>query len=256
MPTKRRQQKRAKHEAKRKAKRKAIQQHAAATGGKRGMLLEALKWPLLECWVNEDWQDPTILNQVVVARRDPLTDEVRAGIYLVDRACLGVKNAYAANFATPTEFRERLLAEMKERQSLIQVDINFAAAIVKAGLDYAATLEFQPHKDYRLAAILLQDADPAAVKEEIPVGGPEGKPFFVAGPYDHVDAITAKLIRKVGVGNFSFMTPMSKAPEGFNFGEDWEDDEDFDGLFDDDVDENIIEGDDIDWLLEDADEDE
>jgi len=259
MPTKRRQQKREKHEAKRKARRKAVQQHTAAGSGKRGMLLEALKWPVLECWVNTDWKDSITLNQVVVARHNPLTDEVRIGIYLVDRACLGVKDAHTANFISPFEFRREVLAHISQSQKLVQVDFNLAAAIVKAGLDYAATLGFQPHKDYRLAAILLQDADPGAVKEEIPVGGPEGKPFFVAGPYDNAEAIMAKLIRKVGIENFNYLLPVEEPPSGFDFDrgwegtedfeEDWEEDEDFD-----DMDENVIEGDDIAWLLDDEDE--
>lgn len=271
MPTKRKQQKREKHEAKRKAIRKAIRQHTAG-GGKHAMLLEAQKWPVMECWLSKNWKDTTVITQIAVARRSPLTGEIRAGIYLVDLACLGVKNARVANFFSSTEFNERLLDGMKKSQPLIPADINLAAAIVKAGLDYAATLGFQPHKDYRLASILLQDADPGAVKEEIPVGGPDGKPFFISGPYDNIQAIIAKLTRKVGIGNFDYMAQIGPPTGDFDFDENWEEGFAFeDEAFEDDAfedegfedeedegfegvpDENIIEGNDIDWLLEDAD---
>lgn len=48
---------------------------------------------------------------------------------------------------------------------VIEVDVNLAAAIIKAGSDYAASLGSAPQ--VCPAAILLGDTDPAAVTEEI-----------------------------------------------------------------------------------------
>jgi len=212
MPTNRRQQKRARHAAKRKAKRKATRPRSAPTSV-RSMLTRALKWPLMECWVNADWKDPTQLNQVIVARRNPMTGEVYAGVYLVDRACLGVKDAYPANFVSAGEFRRKLLVHVQQSQDLMRIDFDLAAAIVKAGLDYAAQFGFRPHRDYHNAAILLQDAKPEAVNKDIPVGGPEGKPFFIVGPHDNAQRILSRLERNPGPGNYHFMAPFDPEME-------------------------------------------
>jgi hypothetical protein len=244
MPQNRRDQKRARHEAKRKAKRKAARTQLSSRS-RKAMLRAALAWPVMECWVNEEWKDPTQLNQVVVTRRDPLTGEVRAGTYLVDRACLGVKNAYAANFINAESFRREMLSGMIERQKLIEVDFNLAAKIVKVGIAYAAQFGFRPHRDYLEASILLQDADPDSVDIEIPVGGPEGKPYFFAGPYDNTVKILARLRQQLGPDGFNYMMPIG-ADAGLLLDDDedelflWDDDEDEE--YDLDVDEaEIIE---------------
>ncbi len=205
-----RQQKLERKAAKRKAKQKAVR--AAGTySGHKAYLRQAATWPVLECWANQDWRDPTKLNQVILARRNPLTGEVAMASFLVDRACLGIKNALAARFVTAQEFRTQYLANAGRNQALSQVDVNLAAAIVKAGLEYAASLKFRPHRDYTEAAILLGDADPSAITETIAVGGPEGKPFFIAGPYDNPDKIMAHLRRLLGPDEFHFTAPIDPA---------------------------------------------
>lgn len=207
MPQSRREQSRARREAKRKEKRKAARPQLSARS-KKALLRATLAWPVMECWINEMWKDPTQLNQVIVTRRNPATGEVYAGTYLLDRACLGVKDAYAANFINAESFRREMLAHLSQRQELVKIDFNLAAKIVKVGLEYAAQFGFRPHRDYQEASILLQDADPDAVDIEIPVGGPEGKPFFVAGPYDNADKIVARLTQQLGPEGFHFIMPV------------------------------------------------
>ncbi|MGC9395207.1 MAG: hypothetical protein ACP5J4_10145 [Anaerolineae bacterium] len=208
MPKSRREKKRARREAKRKAKRKAIRRRSQPRG-KKAMLRASLAWPVMECWVNEDWEDPTQLNQVIVTRRNPATGEVYAGTYLVDRACLGVKNADVANFIDAGEFRREVLSILGQNQELVAIDFNLAAKIVQAGLEYAEQFGFRPHRDYRDASILLQDADPDGVDVEVPVGGPEGKPYYMAGPYDNAEKIVARLTQQLGPDGFHFMMPLS-----------------------------------------------
>ncbi|HOU15871.1 MAG TPA: hypothetical protein PKZ84_22430 [Anaerolineae bacterium] len=202
MPQSRREQSRARREAKRKEKRKSMKPQLSAHS-KRAILRAALAWPIMECWINEEWKDPKQLNQIVVARRNPATGEVVVGLYLVDRACLGVKNAHAANFINAESFRRELLAHLRQSQELIKIDFNLAAKIVEVGLEYGAQFGFRPHRDYEDASILLQDADPDAVDVEIPVGGPDGKPRFVSGPYDNVPKIMARLMHQLGPGGFT-----------------------------------------------------
>lgn len=245
MPKSRREQKRARREARRKEKRKASRSRSAPRS-RRTMLHEALNWPVMECWVNEDWEDPAALNQVVVARRNPMTGVVYASVILVDRACLGVKNAYASNFVDAGQFRRELLSHIRQSQELVRINFNLAAAIVEAGLEYAAQFGFRPHRDYRDASILLKDANPGAVDVEIPVGGEDGKPFFVAGPYDNVDRIIAKLLRQLGPDGFHYLAPtveetaLDLLDEG-----DWE-------LIEEDGEEALDDGDIIDIELSDG----
>lgn len=224
MPT-RREQKRAKHEAKRKEKRQAMARQTAPRS-LRSLLMMALKWPVVECWVNQDWEDATQLNQVLVARRNPVTGEVYVGTYLVDRACLGVKDAYAAAFASLSDFHRELLNKVKQRQALKKVDFNLAAAVVKAGLNYAASLDLHPHRDYREASILLRDANPDPLVPTIPVGGKDGKPFYFAGPYDNGERIVAHLMRRLGPNGFNYLLPVGPDMEFMDLDEgelgDWE----------------------------------
>ena len=230
MPKSRQQKKRERHAAKRKAKRRSGRARHVPMG-RKAILRRAARWPMLGCWVNKEWRDPTKLNQVVVARRDPYTGEVVACTVLLDRACLGAKNALVANFATAAEFRKELLEHLKKTQELIEIELNLAAAIIKAGIDYAAQLGFRPHSDYKEAAILLGDADPQVVTEEIAVGGPEGKPLYVSGPYDNPEKIVAHLRRKVGPDGFHFLYAIGGPPEDEDFLEDeWLEDDDDDTL--------------------------
>ncbi|MEA3396656.1 MAG: hypothetical protein U9R05_04265 [Chloroflexota bacterium] len=224
MPKSRQQKKRERHAAKRKAKRRSRRARLVPTG-RKAILRRASHWPVLGCWVNKDWRDTTELNQVAIARRNPHTGEVFAGVVLMDRACLGAKNAFASNFATAAEFRKELLGHIRQAQELTEIELNLAAAIIKAGIDYAAQFGFRPHADYREAAILLGDADPDAVTEEIPVGGPEGKPLYVSGPYDNPEKIMAHLRRKVGPDGFNSVYAIDGPPEGFEGLEIEEDDE-------------------------------
>jgi len=63
--------------------------------------------------------------------------------------------------------------------------------------------------------LVLGDADPDACDVPIPLGGKDGKPFFIAGPYDNVDRIMAKLTRKLGPDGFHFLFPVSGDEEIF-----------------------------------------
>ena len=49
---------------------------------------------------------------------------------------------------------------------------------------------------------------PDACDVPIPLGDGTGRPFFIAGPYDNVPAILARLRRAVGDGQFRYMIPI------------------------------------------------
>ena len=111
------------------------------------------------------------------------------------------------------EYRE-LRDGMKANQDMIEADINLVAKIIREAIAYAEELGFKPDPDYRDAMLVLGDADPDACDVPIPLGK-DGKPFFVAGPYDNVDQIMAKLTRKLGPEGFHFLVPLSGDEEFF-----------------------------------------
>ena len=67
--------------------------NALGLGRARLTLAELGQWPLMECLISQSWQDTTQLCQVAVARQSPATGEVIVGGFVIDLACLGVKNA-------------------------------------------------------------------------------------------------------------------------------------------------------------------
>lgn len=169
--------------------------------------------------MTKDWQNTRNIIQVLVARRS-LLGEVICGVFLVDLGCLGVKNAFPSKaFGSVGEYRSNLRRSTTERQEMVPTDLNLAARVIREAVTYARSLGFAPNRDYPDAAILLGDADPDACDVPIPLGNGEGKPLFIAGPYDNSRRTIAQLIRAVGVGNFEYLVPLEDVVEGED--EDW-----------------------------------
>jgi hypothetical protein len=168
----------------------------------RGLLRASGDWPLYECLLAEEWQKEGAIIQILVARRSP-SGQIAIGTFLVDLGCLGVKSAFGRLFDTRREYEE-LRNGMMSRQDMIKTDVNLVAKIVREAIAYADRLGFRPDPDYRDAMLVLGDADPDACDVPIPMGK-DGKPLFIAGPYDNVDRIMAKLTRKLGPDGFHFL---------------------------------------------------
>jgi hypothetical protein len=180
-------------------------------GGQRILPRAAGEWPLLEAWLHQNWRDTAQINQILVARRGP-AGQIGVGSFVVDLGCLGVKNAFGYQL-DPDEYRN-LLRDMKSRQEMVKADLNLVAKILREAIAYADALGFKPHRDYRQAAPILGDADPDACAEEIPLGQ-DGKPLYISGPYDNVDAILAKLRRAVGPDGFHYLVHLGGPPDDF-----------------------------------------
>jgi len=210
-PSKKQRQKALQRKAAKRKQKRAISTRPRLTGG-RALLRAADGWPLHECLLTKAWQEPGEIIQILVARRSP-TGQIAVGTFLVDLGCLGVKSAFGRPLHTMQEYRE-LRDGMKANQDMIKADINLVAKIIREAIAYAGELGFKPHPDYRDAMLVLGDADPDACEVPIPLGK-DGKPFFVAGPYDNVDRIMSKLTRKLGPDGFHFLVPLSGDEEFF-----------------------------------------
>ena len=181
----------------------------ASTAGpkSRGTLLrEAPAWPLHECLLSRDWQKSGAITQALVARRSP-DGPIAAALFLIDLGCLGIKNGFT-RLCSSEEYHQ-LRQEVQARQEMGRVELNLVAKVIQEASDYAERLGFAPHPDARRGMTLLAGADPAACDTPIPLGDGQGKPLFIAGPYDNVQAIMAKLERAVGRDGFAGLVPLS-----------------------------------------------
>ncbi|MFL5801811.1 MAG: hypothetical protein ACJ8CR_08710 [Roseiflexaceae bacterium] len=169
-----------------------------------GMALAA-GWPVHEVLLSRGWEQEAALTTILVARRSPASGKVAAALFLVDLACLGVKSAQVKLFKDAAEYAAGLRAHAQRVQPMAPADFDLAAKIIFTGLEYAAGLGLKPDPVFAQAQHLLAGADPAACPTPVRTGGPEGKPFFVAGPYDDARRIVAQLLRTVGEGNFHYL---------------------------------------------------
>jgi hypothetical protein len=194
--------------ARRKEKKQALARSAPA--GPRAMLAQAARWPVHECLMTADWQTEGQIVQILVARRSP-EGMIGIGVYLVDLACLGVKDAFARVLPSTLDYEDGTRASMMERQALMTTDLDTVARVIREGIGYARSLGFAPHPDYAGAAVMLHGADPDASSVEVPLGI-NGRPCYFVGPHDNVGRVLNQLIRSVGPGNFDFMGPAEMVP--------------------------------------------
>lgn len=166
-------------------------------------LREAAQWPILDCLISDTWRDPMYITQLLLARQSPQGHIVIAA-FVVDQACLGVKNAMVLGLANEEEYHLKYLKRLTTHQRLIPCSVDLLVKVVQESMRYAAALGLRPNKDTADALVVVGEAHPEHVTERIPLGGPNGKPFFINGPYDDVPRILKALERSVGQGNFDY----------------------------------------------------
>jgi len=196
--SKRSQQIRAKKNARRQAKKRTMQTSKTSLSG-------VGSWPLFECRIASEWRNTKMITTILVARRFP-SGEVAMGCFVVDLACLGIKNAMSRRFSSVGEY-EDFCAHLEQQQPLKDCDLDLAAKVVDEATRYARDLGFAPHRDARKALQILGNADPHNCDETVPLGGDDGKPLYISGPHDNERQIIATLERNVGPGNFHFFAP-------------------------------------------------
>lgn len=178
-------------------------------------LAEIGQWPLLECLISQSWQDSPQLCQVAVVRQSPATGEVVVGGFIVDLACLGVKNALTNLYPSAAEYRREYRRHLLASQPMMDCDLDLAAKVIEEGTVYARSLGFNPHKDAAMALKILGDANPENCAQTIPLGK-DGKPLFVNGPYDDVESIMRTLDRNVGQGNYEVLIILQDPTEAWS----------------------------------------
>jgi hypothetical protein len=108
---------------------------------------------------------------------------------------------------------------MFRRETPITILPALAHEIIYGGIEYAAQFGFRPHSDFKRSRHILDppDSHPRTGAVEF---GRDGKPFYIEGPYDNVDAILRKLARTAGEGNYHYLIQVAGPPPGWDDGND------------------------------------
>ena len=169
--------------------------------------------PVAQCLVNNkcaerllsnqdlDEQDVGGLGMVVVARTTGYKRFVICS-YLIDYWCLGLKDTIGERKMNDTQYSQFLnMAYRGFPEGYQEITLEQAQAIVYGAIDYAAELGLKPHQDFKKTKEHLGtwDGQPKLTF------GHEGKPYFIAGPYDNTTKIMQTLRKNVGEGNFNYL---------------------------------------------------
>ena len=183
----------------------------------------AARSPFGPCYVSIGWDDdnePQLVT-LMVTRRLP-DERLVAGIALVDRTCLGVKDGYMEGPLGEDELDELVDVVFQAHGGAEECDPLVAQSLVFHAIDYARKLGFSPHRDFDERLFGPRPEELA----ETPWRAEE-RPLYVAGPRDNAARILAQLVATVGEGNFDFVDLMAGDEE-----EDWEEEEDDEDVID------------------------
>ncbi len=206
--------KRQKQQERKAAKRKSKRQELARVqhAGLAERLDAAAGYPVLDSWASESlWVQG--LGQVAISRALP-GNQVAYAIFLVDRYCLGVKDAMSG-FVGQTEYESKFVRPARSNFGMRKLSPADVRKLVEEAVQYARGLGIAPHPDYQKARHLFGAIDPAESREVFEFGK-NGKPLFIAGPHDTPERcrqILALLGRSRGEGRFDYVLPVSGASQ-------------------------------------------
>ncbi|MBN1310195.1 MAG: hypothetical protein JXB30_02170 [Anaerolineae bacterium] len=163
--------------------------------------------------INEDWEedDSEGLVRILIARKQP-DGNIAFGVYLVDMFCLGLKNTFCNVGYSPSRYRREVRPKSTHPSKPKKCPPELAHQIVYQAIDYAAQFGFKPQKDYKWSRYLLEER--GVLEESYDLAfGKDGKPFFIAGPYDNVDVIMRRLEKHAGPSNYHYFIPLDGPPD-------------------------------------------
>lgn len=176
------------------------------------------------CWVSPGWssgltvhdrpqwrdipdpdQGPGGMAAVLVARRHR-TNRVSVCGFLVDTGCLGVKDVLGPNILSDRDlagFVDLFFSAFDPAGRPLRAPLELARHLVHGGIEAARRLGLEPHPDFAEIAGHLGDWDGDCAI----TFGRDGRPCYVAGPYDDVRAVLDTLTEVVGADGFTFIAP-------------------------------------------------
>jgi hypothetical protein len=168
------------------------------------IIRRARAFPILECWISAEWQkDSPGLVEILVARQQSDGD-ICFGMYLVDKFCLGLKNTFGRAGYSRTRYENEFHNALFQNTKPMACPPELAHQMIYASIEYAAQFGFTPEKDFALTQYLLAPRGELEEPYDLTFGR-DGKPFFIAGPYDDPKLILKQLERTAGAGNYDYL---------------------------------------------------
>jgi hypothetical protein len=140
-------------------------------------------------WRLDDEEEPGLVSAILTRALPDGT--FLAASCLLDRTCLGVKDAFAKGPLTRDELGGLVdRYEEAHGDGIAEVSVLEAQSVIFHALDYAGLIGFSPHRDFDAA---LVGPRPETLLDT-PLAHPS-HPRYVAGPYDDVARITRVLTK-------------------------------------------------------------
>jgi hypothetical protein len=166
----------------------------------------AARYPVLDSYAADTiWKEG--LGTVFLSREMP-NGSVALAVFLVDRYCLGIKDAFA-RIEGRFSYQSRI-TEMRQKLSLTSYRPECLRKLVEGAAAYAAEIGLHAHPDYAKVKLIFGDIDATSCTETFEYGK-DGKPFFIAGPHDtpaRCREIMSVLERTCEPGAFDFLMPV------------------------------------------------
>src|SRR5207247_285048 len=120
-----------------------------------------------------------------------------------------VKDAMV-DIITRYDYDTRIVRKMRAECPSEELSPEAARKLVEGAVEYARGLGLPPHPDFQRAKLIFGAIDPAECMQEFKFGK-DGKPCFIAGPYDSPQRcrqIMNALERSCGPEGYHFVAPM------------------------------------------------
>ena len=151
---------------------------------------------------------------VILARFKSGGERVEAGVFLIDVLCLGAKLAVYEDCEVG-DYRWRIRDHYQSSFPVVPTEPACARKLVEQAVQYAKSLGFAPHPDYKKAARVFGGLRAEQCTQQFTFGR-EGKPFYRRGPRETEEQarhIVEHLDRRCGPGNYDYEVLLGEAED-------------------------------------------
>ncbi|OFY49716.1 MAG: hypothetical protein A2W85_07590 [Bacteroidetes bacterium GWF2_41_31] len=178
----------------------------SAFSAKNYILKNGRNLPIERCFIGTS-SDEFGIDQCMIIRKQP-SGYFSIALFLVDTFCLGVKDViYNCNLTT-FDIQE-MISRILQSSTIKDVTPAEFHNHIYASIDYAESFGLMPCKDFKYAEYLLNPDLIDDGIEDVELGK-DGKPLYIAGPFDPVKNILAALNRTIGEGNYDYILPVDE----------------------------------------------
>ncbi len=170
-----------------------------------GLVRRAAAGPIQHCRLPETLFE-TGMGTLAVVRGAP--GETVLCSFLLDTYCLGIKDVFVRPAAM--DQIETLLERLEIQALLKPVAPAHARKLLRDLAAWSESIGFSPHRDFAAAECIFGDVDVTSCDDTFTFGM-DGKPCYVAGPYDSPSLVHRRMQRlsqRVGSGRFDYILPV------------------------------------------------